>query len=105
MAALPAKGSPLETGLKDGTAPLAMAAQHGKADIVDTLLAAGAAIDAQNSFGTSALMFAAQSGHAAIVETLLAKGADPTLSLKNGTTAHGLTKDAKIKEMLTAASE
>lgn len=61
-------------------------------------------IDSKNSFGTSALMFAAQSGHKTIVGTLLEKGADPKLALKNGTTAHGLTKDASIKALLAAAS-
>ena len=49
-------------------------------------------------------MFAAQSGHKTIVGTLLEKGADPKLALKNGTTAHGLTKDASIKALLAAAS-
>ena len=47
----------------DGWTPLMGAAQQGFADIVDTLLSAGAKAAAANAGGTTVLMLAAGGGH------------------------------------------
>jgi uncharacterized protein len=56
--------------------PLLMSAESGDAALIETLLKAGAAVDATNDSGTTPLMIAAASGSTAAVNTLLAHGAD-----------------------------
>jgi ankyrin repeat protein len=69
-----AKGAdPRQCG-NDETA-LQVAAGHGRADIAQALLAAGAAVDARYSGGQTPLHEAAQGGHAEIVRMLLARRA------------------------------
>ena len=46
------------------------AAKCGHTEIVQTLLAAGADIDAKGRFGSTALMFAAENGHTETLQAL-----------------------------------
>eukprot|EP01043_Picozoa_sp_COSAG02_P038220 COSAG02_NODE_2931_length_7716_cov_3.042536_3_plen_1414_part_00 len=57
-------------------APLAVAAQHGKVNVVRLLLSAAADIDAPTLQGASPLLLAAHAGHAATVCLLLEAGSD-----------------------------
>ena len=67
--------------------PLMRAAQMGDTTIAQTLLAHGAAVNAQDNFGHTALMFAAEQGHADLVSLLLRSGAKPGLRDREGETA------------------
>ena len=53
------------------------AARHGKTDVAQALLAAGANIEARNNDGWTALIGAARLGYVDIVQALLAAGAKP----------------------------
>lgn len=56
--------------------PLMKAALNGHLAVVEGLVAAGAAIDAEDSGGYTAMMLAASNDHAAIVDYLLGQGAE-----------------------------
>jgi ankyrin repeat protein len=71
-------------------------------DVVETLLAAGAPIDAVDNRGRSALMIAAEAGHGPIVDTLLARGADRTIADKSGKRAADLAANEGVRAMLGA---
>lgn len=65
----------------EGLTPLMLAAQRGQAELVATLLAAGAAVDATDERGYTALFHACHDpetdrGHPQVVAQLLAAGAD-----------------------------
>lgn len=51
----------------------------GHAPLVDTLLAAGADINARSTNGSTVIMMAAREGHAALAQRLLEAGANPAL--------------------------
>lgn len=51
----------------------------GNAALVDTLLAAGADVNARSTNGSTVVMMAAREGHAALARRLLAAGANPAL--------------------------
>lgn len=55
------------------------AAFAGHADLVDTLLQAGADINARSTNGSTVIMMAAREGHAALAKRLLEAGANPAL--------------------------
>ena len=57
-------------------APLAVAAQHGRLNVVRLLLSAAADIDAPTPQGASPLLLAAHAGHAATVRLLLEAGSE-----------------------------
>ena len=59
----------------------------GDLDTVETLLAAGAPVDAVTRYGVRPLALAAENGNAAVVRRLLAAGADPNGSQPGGETA------------------
>jgi ankyrin repeat protein len=61
---------------RTGFIALMHAANHGYAKMVQTLIAAGANVNAKDSFGATALMEAALYGHLEVVELLLQAGAD-----------------------------
>jgi hypothetical protein len=83
-------GADPRTPNTEGTTPLYAASVHGATDIVRTLLAAGAAPDAESGHGSEGtpLCGAACWGHTDTVRELLAHGADPNLREDAGT---GLT--------------
>lgn len=51
----------------------------GHAELVDTLLAAGANVNARSTNGSTVVMMAAREGHAALAKRLLEAGANPAL--------------------------
>ena len=71
----------------DGTTALHYAVHRGDLDTVETLLAAGARVDAVTRYGVRPLTLAAENGDAAVVRRLLAAGADPNGSQPGGETA------------------
>ncbi len=71
----------------DGTTALHYAVHRGDLDTVETLLAAGARVDAVTRYGVRPLALAAENGDAAIVRRLLTAGADPNGSQPGGETA------------------
>ena len=71
----------------DGTTALHYAAHRGDLDTVETLLAAGARVDAVTRYGVRPLTLAAENGDAAVVRRLLTAGADPNSSQPGGETA------------------
>jgi len=90
-------GNLLQQGLfpdlrdKDGLTPLMVAiatqSDSGLApDIVDTLLRAGADVDAQTKSGMTALMYAKRAGATNVYQLLLSYRADTTLRNKGGQT-------------------
>jgi hypothetical protein len=56
-------------------------------EVVQRLLAASAAVNAQDSLGSTPLMYACSKNLTKIVQTLLERGADPSLKDKLGRTA------------------
>jgi hypothetical protein len=63
------------------------AAHHGRKDVVDTLIQAGADVDMAANDGATALIIASQEGFGAIAEALLQVGADIDIAAENGATA------------------
>ena len=94
----------------DGTALIA-AAHLGHADVVATLIAAGAPLDHVNNLGWTALIESIVLGdggprHLRTLESLLAAGADPNLADGRGSTPLTLARDRgylTMAERLTAA--
>ncbi|HZZ81562.1 MAG TPA: ankyrin repeat domain-containing protein [Gemmataceae bacterium] len=72
---------PIPSGDRIGETPLMLAADAGRQDIVNVLLAAGADVHATNRLGSTALDEAAKGGgrknHTAVFRELLAAGAKP----------------------------
>lgn len=66
---------------------LLRAAEKGRTDKVQTLLAAGAAVNAKERSGATALMLAAFRGHTDTVQALLHAGADVDIRERNNATA------------------
>jgi ankyrin repeat protein len=67
--------------------PLHSAAASNRIDVVALMLAAGAAVDAEQEGGFTALHAAAQHGNAILVRLLLAGGADPSRKSADGKAA------------------
>jgi hypothetical protein len=67
--------------------PLIAASFAGHAEVVDALIAGGAALDACNIQGRTALHLAADQDHAGVVAALLAAGAEPDLQDFHGHSA------------------
>ena len=70
----------------DGMTPLHWATYHGKVDVMERLLAAGAKADPSNDYGVTPLTIACEAGHPKAVETLLRAGADANAELAGGQT-------------------
>ena len=80
-------GADPNAGDHAGATPLMFAARSGNLDVIDALLAAGAAVDVHAAaHGQTALMWAASAGHAAALRRLLAAGADVQASSSGGYT-------------------
>lgn len=71
-------GRPADTPEPDRVAALRIAAEHGRLDVIDQLLAASTPVDGVDADGSTALHEAAFCGRADSVRHLLARGADPT---------------------------
>ncbi|MBI1685635.1 ankyrin repeat domain-containing protein [Caulobacter hibisci] len=71
----------------DPRASFFAAAREGRADLVTTLLDAGAPIDARDDRGYTALTLAAYNGKADLVSVLIARGADACAVDPRGNTA------------------
>jgi hypothetical protein len=69
---------------------LLAAAAKGETTLVQTLIQAGASVEAADKNGRTPLMLAAQHGHVDTVRALLAAGANPDARDKQGLTAFGL---------------
>jgi hypothetical protein len=74
----------------DQSGGLLAAAAKGETTLVQTLIQAGAGVEAADKNGRTSLMLAAQHGHADTVRALLAAGANPDARDKQGFTAFGL---------------
>jgi ankyrin repeat protein len=70
-------------GLIDVT-PLMVAAEEGHAEVIETLLAAGADVNAEDSLKRTAMMIAIRWKHEAIALRLLEAGADPNVKDLSG---------------------
>lgn len=73
--------------LSNGITDLMLAASRGDLARVESLLATGAELDAQDAFGQTALNYAAGAGHAHIVGALVMAGADVSLRNRAGLTS------------------
>lgn len=71
----------------DGYSAVECAAYIGKKAVLEALLKAGAAVNAQDKEGDTALRWAATCGRTEIVQALLAAGADADLKNEEGVTA------------------
>jgi hypothetical protein len=74
----------------DQSQGLLAAAAKGETTLVQTLIQAGAGVEAADKNGRTPLMLAAQHGHLDTVRALLAAGANPDARDKSGFTAFGL---------------
>jgi ankyrin repeat protein len=88
----------------DGTALIA-AAHLGHADVVDTLVQAGAPLDHVNNLGWTAIIEAIVLGdggprHVQTLETLLAAGADTRIADSNGRSPLSLARDRGYTPMI-----
>lgn len=70
----------------DGMTPLHWATQHGRVDIIERLLDAGAEADPTNEYGVTPLAIACEAGNPKAVATLLNAGADANSELAGGQT-------------------
>ena len=87
-----------------------LASDHGYVEIVKSLLAHQANINAQNEWGESVLLGAVLHNQSTVVSILLAHGANPNLTAKNGasplliaTETEGIKLDI-IRELIQAGS-
>ncbi len=86
FSARPSQAHP-QTTWADTAPPIDVAASQGKLDVVTSLLAGGADVNAKDSGDDTPLMFAAGNAHTDIVKLLLAHGADVNARDKKGWTA------------------
>ncbi|XP_046405461.1 uncharacterized protein LOC124170643 isoform X2 [Ischnura elegans] len=78
-----------------GQTALMLSVSHGRLDMVQLLLEAGADVNIQDEDGSTALMCAAEHGHADIVRTLLAQpDCDTTIEDNDGSTALNIAMEA-----------
>jgi ankyrin repeat protein len=85
--------------------PLHSAAAGGSAEIVGTLLVAGADPNARQNGGFVALHSAAQNGDAQMVRHLLEHGADPQLATDDGRTALSIAEEQGHEEVAALLRE
>ena len=84
------------------------ASLHGRLNVIESLIQAGADINKAKNNGYTALMVASEKGHAAIVEALIQAGADIDKAANNGYTAlmfaHHAGHSAIVKLLLDAGA-
>ena len=91
-----ARGASLAGRNREGGTPLHDAALAGHSEIINLLLARGAAIDCRDSStGATPLMEAVSLGHADAAALLLKRGADPKLADFTGRTALSRARQAQ----------
>ena len=73
-------------GVADGRTVLHYAAEYGTDEMVNTLIDAGAVVDAKDNYGWTPLMCAARYGTPENVKALIAKGADVNAKDEHGNT-------------------
>lgn len=95
-----APGAALREQDDGGLAPLALAAQGGKAEMVAVLLELKAPVDAADKQGLSALMLAAARGDLPVVEELLRGGASVSLRSSGGSRAADLAASEEVRRLL-----
>jgi uncharacterized protein len=81
------------------------ALDRGFADVVETLIQAGARIEAPITYGIRPLMLAAGYGEAAVVETLLKAGADVLARNDGGLTALMMVKEKFYVDVINLLHE
>ena len=84
---VPLRATPLASESSTPLASMFSAAKSGEAETVETLLGAGADLEARDREGGTALIIAAYYGHSAIVGSLLDKGAEVNARDEQGSTA------------------
>lgn len=80
-----------------------LAASRGDTPAVESLIAAGADVNAQDAFGQTALIYATSAGHVAVVEALLTAGARVEAKNQAGLTCLDLARRrgyAQIAKMI-----
>ncbi|MCA1850747.1 MAG: ankyrin repeat domain-containing protein, partial [Acidobacteria bacterium] len=111
-----AQGADPNLANSDGVAPLSLATRagvdnssgrlrDGYPELIDTLIAKGANVNAQDRTGTTALMEAAANGDADTVRLLLAHGANPLLRNAGGETAFDIAAKNRRGAAVTAFIE
>jgi uncharacterized protein len=103
-------GADVNAGDERGWAPLAKAvynpeSKRGFADVVQTLIDAGANIEAAIGYGVRPLMLAAGYGETAVVEVLLQAGADVLACNEGGYTALMMVKQKHYVDVINLLHE
>ncbi len=83
-----------------GMTPLHMTARRGTAVIAETLLAAGAKIEARDSNGETPLRRAVNCGKADVVRLLIEHGANPLSRDRRGRTVIEAARDDRVRDLL-----
>ncbi len=93
----------------DGTTPLHWAVQQERLDTVESLIAAGANVNAKNRYGATPLMLSATTGNAAVTKALLKAGADFRVTVPDTgsvlVTAARTGNPEVVKLLLTAGAD
>lgn len=84
---LGSKSVDVNASAADGSTALEWAVQRDDAQMVDTLIRAGANVRATNAFGVQPVAIAAEKGNTEVLRLLLSAGADPNAGLSEGETA------------------
>ena len=85
-----------------GNTPLHLAADRGRTEAAELLLAAGALVDPQNHDGRTPLMLAASRGDTTLVLALLAKGASTTIADYTGRNALAWAEEGRHAAAIAA---
>ena len=86
----------------DGATPLHRAAEKGRKDVAEWLLAKGAEVNAMENDGYTPLHYAANQGHKDMAAWLLSKGAKINAKDNNGFTPLHVTHNKDVVKLLLA---
>jgi len=105
-----AAGADVNATSPQGWTALAKAAYNGETergyvDVIESLHAAGASLDARIFFGITPLMLAAGGGDAAVVEWLINNGADVLAANEGGRTARMMADDKFYVDVINLLHE